>query len=43
MRFPFVRVDLSYSFRDGYAERRVAVEHGDTNLGLRGLMLKVAC
>lgn len=39
--FPFPWTDLSHSFRDGYAERGVAVQDGDADLKLRDLAVEV--
>jgi hypothetical protein len=37
---PVPGADLSHSFRDGYAERRIAVEYGDTYLDLGDLTIE---
>ena len=39
--FPFPRTDSSHGFRDGYAERGEAIQHGDTNLELCDLTVEV--
>ena len=40
---PLSRTDLSHSFRDGYTERCVAVEHGDADLEFSDLAVEVPC
>lgn len=40
-RCPFPKADLSHSVRDGYAERRVAVEHGDMDLKIRDVAAEI--
>tara|TARA_R100000750_G_scaffold33485_4_gene21484 strand:- start:868 stop:1098 length:231 start_codon:yes stop_codon:yes gene_type:complete len=39
--FPFPGKDLSHSVRDGYAERREAVEHGDMDLEIRNVVAEI--
>lgn len=38
---PFPRADLSNSVRDGYAERRVVIEHGDMDLKIRDVVAEI--
>ena len=40
---PLPRTDLSHSFRDGYAERGVAVQDGDADLEFGNLTVEVQC
>ena len=41
VKFPYPRTDLSHDLCDGHAERSEAVHHGDPDLDLRDLTIKV--